>query len=114
MLPPSVISMEGPESQLVLARGIGVMSVGQGWVMFVTEYGLSKSDSLLEQPFQQQYAISARINMSRIPPNTQETTTTARREESLQLKPPYPNEHAWHVFPTALWPLGQALQLELE
>lgn len=87
MLPPSVISMDGPESQLLVARGMGVMSVGQGWDMFVAEYGLLKSGSLLEQPFQQQYAISARIRMSRTPPNTQETTTTARSEESLQLKP---------------------------
>lgn len=88
MLPPSVISIEGPDSQLlVLARGIGVMSVGQGWVMFVMEYGLSKSGSLFEQAFQQPYAINARIKMSRIPPKTHETTTTARREESLQLKP---------------------------
>lgn len=79
--------MEGPESKLAVARGMGVMSVGQGWFMFVAEYGLSKSESLLEQSRQQQCAIRARIKMSKIPPNTQEMTTTARREESLQLKP---------------------------
>lgn len=75
------------ESKLAVARGMGVMSVGQGWFMFVAEYGLSKSESLLEQSRQQQYAIRARIKMSKIPPKTQEMITTARREESLQLKP---------------------------
>lgn len=79
--------MGGPDSKLEVALGMGVMSVGQGWFMFVAEYGLSKSESLLEQPLQQAYAMRARIKRSKIPPNTQETITTARREESLQLKP---------------------------
>lgn len=46
-----------------------------------------------------------------MPPSTHEITTTANREESLQLKPLYPKGHDTHVSPSAREPTGQALQL---
>lgn len=63
-----------------------------------------------KNPFQKQYANKIRT-MRRIPPSTQETTTTASRDESLQLKPEYPNGHGLHLLFTALCPLGHAMQL---
>lgn len=55
MLPPSVISMEGDWSQLVLARGIGVTAVGHGLFESSDEYGLLlESVSLFEHVLQQQ------------------------------------------------------------
>lgn len=69
---------------------------------------------LFEHSLQQQYMSKARIRMSRTPPSTQEMITTASRAESLQLNPAYPNGHASHTPPTALCPLGHALQLVFE
>lgn len=54
------------------------------------------------------------MRMSKSPPSTHEMITTASRAESLQLKPAYPKEHCTHESPTALLPLGQALQLVFE
>lgn len=47
MLPPSVISMGGAASNLVVARGIGVMPVGQGSFLSPGEYGLLLLSGLL-------------------------------------------------------------------
>lgn len=89
--------------------------VGQGWLKSLVEYGLLLWSGLLfKYLLLQQNMNKARIMIKRIPPRMQETMTTASRAESLQLKPAYPNGHCWHDPPTALCPLGQALQLVFE
>lgn len=81
-------------SQLEVARGMGVMPVGQGWFKSSDEYGLRlRSGLLFELRIRKQYMSKVSERMMRTPPSTQEMTTTASRAESLQLKPAYPNAH---------------------